>query len=563
MDVPVARGPHGLANQHTSIARLDEDVLFKIFLDNTDFHHDQRLTTARQNSQVCRYWRSVILRSPLIWARLIDLSGRGSTPAWIGEVMSRAALGPIWIKGPIKFPELLLPFIQDNWERVERLDVTDVPDYQIGYWDALFKFPAPNLKEFSFVYYESPNQYEASGVLDPAAQIVQRGILWFPPGTIFNDAASPLKKFGLYRRSRGREHLNLGHTLDMPMTWLSNLRTLSVRWTLDTNGLLALLSSTPFLEDLEMCGFNTACSSSQKSINLPRLISICFEECTQSFTATFLESVVPCSGCCLFIPIPNARIYEPQFSGHRLLTPVTAYIEGYFFKHGPRSVSLSFPYESFFSMKDYSVSSRSRKLSIIVDTQLHGDIVQSLLDSPCFHCVRELNLYSWRASPMRSLLGFASVTTLITGSESLNLMTQRASSEPILPRLQLVKIAEGEGTGFTYETLLPRFPECVHLFLQQRRDAGLHIDITLDLSALQPKDLLYDLENLEEFRGLWVRWRTSTFDPEGSKKIYVCGSGHPEQLCFEKERSTEGYVHPAFAQCGRRIYVQGWSGEIV
>ncbi|KAF4613196.1 hypothetical protein D9613_010883 [Agrocybe pediades] len=549
----VGRSSQGTGYENTPIFRLHEDVLLRIFLENADFYQEERLTTERQSSQVCRYWREVLLRSPLIWGRLIDLNDPSSTRTWIREVMSRAAHALVWIRGAIKFPDLLLPFIEDSWERIERLVVT-APDDQPQFWDALFKHPAPNLKEFGFLC-DSFSRYVGYS-FDPTQPVVQRSMLWFPPGTIFNDTAPVLKKFELRRRSNELTYHRPGHTLDMPMTWLSRLRVLSVRWTLDADALLAVLDSTPFLEDLEMGGFNAECSN-QKAISLPRLASLRFEECSDSFMTTFLECVTARSpGCCL--SISKAAACEPQFA-YRLLTLVAAYIEDYFFEHAPTRVSISFAYHPFFEMKDHSTaSSRSQRLSII-NIMRYDDIIQSLLDSPCFGCVRELDLYSWRAAPMFSILGFTSVTTLITGSENLALITQGASSAPMLPRLQVVKIAEGDSTHF--ETLFPRFPEYAHWFLQQRRDAGLRVNITLDLSALQPKDLLYDLENLEEFHGLCVRWRTSTFDPEGSKKEYICGSEYPEQLCFEKERSTEGYFNSIAIGCGPPIYVQGWSGE--
>ncbi|KAF9552319.1 hypothetical protein CPC08DRAFT_714715 [Agrocybe pediades] len=83
---------------------IPPERLQDILLKNTevgDPSHD-RLRAARYSSQVCRSWRSLLLRSPIVWARLLDLNSlRKSKEKWTEEVVSRIGNAPIWIEGPV------------------------------------------------------------------------------------------------------------------------------------------------------------------------------------------------------------------------------------------------------------------------------------------------------------------------------------------------------------------------------------------------------------------------------------------------------------------------------
>jgi hypothetical protein len=85
-------------NREPSISKLGRDLLWKVFLINSDtnsrlsvestiqfneatgkrlsrdeiFFIYSPLTIARRSSQVCRLWRDIILSSPSLWGRIID-----------------------------------------------------------------------------------------------------------------------------------------------------------------------------------------------------------------------------------------------------------------------------------------------------------------------------------------------------------------------------------------------------------------------------------------------------------------------------------------------------------
>jgi len=99
------------------ISTLHEDLLWKIFLFNADLNDDisfdaalgrgqdpvfttNGLTVTRHTSQVCRFWRSLILGSTSIWGRVIDLNVlKASSQIWRDEVLKRTGEAPLDIKG--------------------------------------------------------------------------------------------------------------------------------------------------------------------------------------------------------------------------------------------------------------------------------------------------------------------------------------------------------------------------------------------------------------------------------------------------------------------------------
>jgi len=149
------------------ISRLQEDILWKVFLENTGIYNDNRLTTTRHTSQVCRRWRIIMLNAASIWGRCIDLKTlHKSTHDWFQEVLFRSGNALLWITGPINTnktlpPDFFFTFVNEKWDRIQRLNISDHPhslfdfsDHSVPtqYWSTLFKKPAPFLEEFVFYY---------------------------------------------------------------------------------------------------------------------------------------------------------------------------------------------------------------------------------------------------------------------------------------------------------------------------------------------------------------------------------------------------------------------------
>ncbi|KAF9552559.1 hypothetical protein CPC08DRAFT_714512 [Agrocybe pediades] len=108
----------------------DEDIQFDRSHDKVDSPSDRcqrALTCTRLSSQVCSLWRSILLDSPSIWGRLIDvgllcLKWRNY---WAEEIVRRSQDSPLHIKGPIakEKAEFILDLLDKSWDRVCVLDV--------------------------------------------------------------------------------------------------------------------------------------------------------------------------------------------------------------------------------------------------------------------------------------------------------------------------------------------------------------------------------------------------------------------------------------------------------
>ncbi|KJA24804.1 hypothetical protein HYPSUDRAFT_200352 [Hypholoma sublateritium FD-334 SS-4] len=92
----------------------------------TDKH---ALRTTRITSQVCHSWRNLMLATPTLWARLIDVD-RISHPwsdKWRDELMRRTGDAPLWIKANTFRPSMdmseFLEIVRKNWHRIQQLVV--------------------------------------------------------------------------------------------------------------------------------------------------------------------------------------------------------------------------------------------------------------------------------------------------------------------------------------------------------------------------------------------------------------------------------------------------------
>ncbi len=76
-----------------AIYALNEDVLSHIFSLNGDMFTDHKaLDTTRFASQVCRQWRDLLLETPSLWAKLIDICSiyTRRTNEWRNELVQRS-----------------------------------------------------------------------------------------------------------------------------------------------------------------------------------------------------------------------------------------------------------------------------------------------------------------------------------------------------------------------------------------------------------------------------------------------------------------------------------------
>ena len=155
------------------ITELGSDILYEIFLTNTyreiknipqgsvQFDLDQSpLTITRRTSQVCRMWRNILLQSPLVWARCIDLDDLDQkTNHWRQLVLQRTGETMLCITAVSAsrrmIPEhhglatFLAKLLDESWERIAEIDLSiHVEDLKDNRLTGPLDRPANNLRVF-------------------------------------------------------------------------------------------------------------------------------------------------------------------------------------------------------------------------------------------------------------------------------------------------------------------------------------------------------------------------------------------------------------------------------
>ena len=134
------------------IHNLNEDVLLPIFTINGDMFADiDALDTTRRTSQVCRTWRHLMLATPSLWARLIDLDRIFCvlSDEWLSDLIQRSRDTPLWIKASDVHLSMNVPVIVDiisrNWNRIQKLVALD-EDASARRSSFALNVPAPQLE---------------------------------------------------------------------------------------------------------------------------------------------------------------------------------------------------------------------------------------------------------------------------------------------------------------------------------------------------------------------------------------------------------------------------------
>ena len=250
--------------QTTYIYRLNCDLLLHIFEMNANmFTDDDALLSTRCASQVCRGWRSLLLRTSWIWARLLDLDWplfrARPPPEWLAELLQRTGSAPLWVKAqhslsrsrnsPPHISRFVFAVLTINWHRVERLflSVEDL-DWSVqsikNLWGWMYT-PAPQLKEFD----------------------VSFGILQWdhPPSVPLFSGNAPALRSMVFDQ----------HPIDLYASWLHNLRVLEIDVPFTPAQAITALQSTPKLEHLTVNEMSSpAADSISYAVNLPNLQSL-------------------------------------------------------------------------------------------------------------------------------------------------------------------------------------------------------------------------------------------------------------------------------------------------
>lgn len=231
------------------IHTLSDDVLLYIFTLNADIFDErsQAVLTTRLTSQVCRQWRDLMLDTPSLWAKLINMKElyHVSEHGWWNELTQRTGDAPLSIRvyssslgqhffspteRTISLEAFFLEFINSNWHRIQKLVVeTDFKIDQLFLTRAMVCVPAPQLEEF-----EADSEsllLESSGDVDQEVQITP----------IFADHAPMLRRFCL-----------ASDVVNHQAPWLGHLHYIELGVAYKICNALSVLSATHNLQHLRI-----------------------------------------------------------------------------------------------------------------------------------------------------------------------------------------------------------------------------------------------------------------------------------------------------------------------
>ncbi|KDR69128.1 hypothetical protein GALMADRAFT_145837 [Galerina marginata CBS 339.88] len=291
---------HDSANAFPSkppILKLDEDILWRVFMINTKTvmpadKSRHPLSTCRHSSQVCRLWRSIILGSPALWGRLVDLDHlNGKNSCWRDEILCRSGDAVLWVRGHVRdrhMWEYLLSICDTHLARIQHLQITIAytKSYQADrsrLSDALHR-PAPLLTTFKF-------EGNIGGSLGS-------------PLPLFANVAPLLEVF-----------VAGGFKFNLCAPWLSNLREICISEFFALADVLAALKFMPFLEciclnELDKVHKEMVQLTPLPSVHLPQLRILEIESVPLHICLLILEHLSPAGGCSLQLSIQDNYPYQ-------------------------------------------------------------------------------------------------------------------------------------------------------------------------------------------------------------------------------------------------------------
>ncbi|PPQ71733.1 hypothetical protein CVT26_007644 [Gymnopilus dilepis] len=254
------------------ILQLTNDNTLDIFFFNANvFHEESALQTALICSRVCTGWRALLLSTPSIWARVLDIRQLVKiSSAGQAEILSRTGSAPLWVSAKIagrgEAGDLLsVSLIRDHWSRIERLKLSISHLDGRELWPVLAR-PAPILRTFEV----STSQ---KGIMDTNGSETP----------LFSDHAPALSTF-------------MGECLPLNLSapWLQGIRQLCLGFHLSTFDILTCLQSTPQLEILitrTVSSSNTNRSTHLPTVTLPKLVKLYFQYVDLQDCMTLLRGI--------------------------------------------------------------------------------------------------------------------------------------------------------------------------------------------------------------------------------------------------------------------------------
>lgn len=505
-------------------------MLLYIFTLNANMFVDtDALNTTRIASQVCHEWRDLMLNTPFLWARLVDLDcihGEWNRE-WRHELMLRSGAAPLWVKADSypctkrswsvppaeaykEISQFLFEVLSGNWHRIQKLYING------DCWPFprnldLLCSPAPQLEEINI------------GVEKPSIFPYDRGI-YDIEHPIFDNYAPALRKV----------HMK-DHVIDYRAPWLKQLYFLDINDKYSARDALQVLSATHNLRELriEFMSRKLEASTPLLLVSLPHLKLVEYVGLLQE-GAELLENIEITFDCSLAIHIPWFEIGTEPTAFFPLVNVFARQIQLHLRSRTIDSICVRYlPGDSIAIELETTLPGKSYfHLSISLsrrDTPVHVTILNSIA-FPEFSCAKIIRFVA--GDPLHPCFGsflscLTSVHTIFTESGTLQLLMDLQSNmdstnDPIilLPALTSIDL-------YTVDPLLDNFSvdeETAAFILSRLRDGHPIATLNLNVEDMAPFNVPPNLDALTEVEGLKVTYKLSrargTFE-------YICGSGDP------------------------------------
>ncbi|KAF9476846.1 hypothetical protein BDN70DRAFT_881897 [Pholiota conissans] len=544
--------PHDVSSATIPPAfKLDDYLLWRIFITIADSeegihrlypYHSSALHTIRRGSQVCRYWRDVILNSPSLWASVVNLTHlQQKTDHWRDVVLRRSGTALLTVTGAVDIAQSLLFILDTQWKRIRKLDVVvyDFRSLEDERWKALQQ-PAPCLESFRLGCARGTPLF----LQDASSNI------------LFADYAPLLHEFSA-------SQINF---LTLP-PWFAHIRVLHISSCFTMPQLLDSLVDAHFLEWLDVQNGFTPVTGLDRFrelpvVVLPRLSRIQIRS-NVGTCLDFLEQIQPVYGCSLALqtddPTDAPTVWGPLLLD-KLRRIVSRYSKAYFSTHNIRELSLDIQ-KGRFRFSGYAdnmppfnspechyfnvwINSRTGFTPTIVSLLFNclASCPFTGITSLIFKMVDILDFDVSDSDFVSFISSLPNVEVLQTGFKTIALLNGlRCDAAPhsptelpppivtpchAFPLLKTVKIQEIDQIQVNLE-------DVVTDFFRWRNDSGVRIE-SLELMiygyvTTRTPDLSF-LEYLVP--GMEVVWRSA-----GPMMRYVCGEGNPNKLVYSPSSS--------------------------
>lgn len=539
------------------ITELGSDVLYEIFLTNTyreiggiprggtklDLSHSP-LTITRRTSQVCHMWRDILLRSPLIWARCIDLDDLDQkTDNWRQLVLQRTAETMLCITAVLAARRMvserhglatfLAGILDKSWERIAEIDISiHVEDLKDNRITGPFGRPANSLRVFVIRTIKRRTTFMDLPLFSGhAPSLVRISLPEFP--TFQLDMQSPSIFTCCLRYI----------TLDQPIRLIAN-------------DFLNAFLRTPLLETLKINIANVIYEASESHLlprpTMPRLKSIRAICPTLDIYPAFIDRLIPAVGCALrMIHYPDGHDEFPE-SLDSMQHMFQQYADS-FFKYGSGQEAINdvglhvSPFHFLFSChkEQFEVLvGRSglngrfqnlppviiaRLLDTVSTLNIPGTIRQLKLNVNLKYAVSQDVISSFFPSLFQALKTMDWVTCLVISFTDNSTTLKELSAPgndvlfPALKTLSLIFLIQTPQVKYT------NFEETILKFCSRRHQSSPVEYLRLETFGQSP---WIDMRALDELSGLKVVW-----DTDGAMNQYSCGTGDRERLLFGPGRT--------------------------